>query len=103
MDEYKNILDILLDEENDELIEMYDEHDNCIFFEQVAIVPLDERIYTVLKPVDPEMMDIPEDEAIVFRIDFDESEEPYLVVETDEEVAIKVFDEYYRLLDECEE
>lgn len=103
MDKDKNVLEILLDQENDEAIALYDEFDECFLFEQVAVVPLDdEKIYAVLKPVDPAAMDIPEDEAIVFRVDYDEADEPYLVAETDEETAERVFEEYYRLLDEAE-
>ena len=104
MDENKNILDILLDEENDEDIALYDGDNNCILFEQVAIVPLDdEKLYAVLKPVDPAMMDMPDDAAMVFRVDYDEADEPYLLIETDETTADRVFEEYYRLLDEYEE
>ncbi len=103
MDEEKNILEILLDAENDDTIKLYDENDELVEFEQVAIVPLSENeLYAILKPVDPDAMGIPEDEAMVFRIDFDEFGEPYLAVETDNEKSIAVFDVYYQLLDEAE-
>lgn len=104
MDENKNILDILLDEENDEPIELYDENGELVLFEQVAIIPLgEEDIYVILKPVNPDQIDIPDDEAMVFAVVYDESGEPYLTVETDNEIGEQVFEVYYRLLDECEE
>ena len=104
MDENKNILDILLDDENDEPIVLYNEDNEEVLFEQVAIIPLGEdELYAVLKPVNPEQLDIPDDEAMVFAVAFDESGEPYLVVETDDEKAEEVFEAYYRLLDEYDE
>ena len=45
---------------------------------------------------------ISDDEAIVFRVKEFEGE-CTLIVETDEEVAEAVFDEYYMLLDEAED
>ena len=83
-----SILDILLDEDNEEPITLYDESDKPVKFDQVAIIPLDEKLYAILKPID-EMEGVADDEAIVFAV-------------TDEPVAIRVFDEYYKLLDNAE-
>ena len=96
-----DVLDILLDEENDSPITLYDEKDNAIRFDQVAIIPLNEKLYAILKPIDP-MESVADDEAIVFFIQEEEDGNSQLVVETDEPTAMKVFDEYYRLLDEME-
>lgn len=96
-----DVLDILLDEENDSPITMYNEKDEKVLFEQVAVIPMDGKIYAILKPQD-EMEGVANDEALVFYVE----EREYgseLIVETDEEKAIKVFDEYYKLLDELEE
>lgn len=95
-----DILEILLDEENDSPITLYSELDNPIKFDQVAIIPLEDSLYAILKPID-EMEGVADDEAIVFKID-DESEDTELVIETDESIAMRVFDEYYKLLDEEE-
>ena len=43
--EEMDVLDILLDEENDDPISLFDENDNEIKFEQVAIIPENEKIY----------------------------------------------------------
>ena len=100
--EEMDVLDILLDEENDDPISLFDENDNEIKFEQVAIIPENEKIYAILKPID-EMEGVEDDEAIVFVVDQDEEGNSVLIVEKDEPTAIKVFDKYYQLLDEAEE
>lgn len=93
-----SILDILLDEDNEDPITLYDENDKAIRFDQVAIIPLDEKLYAILKPID-EMENVADDEAIVFVVNEDGNGESILEIETDEPTAIKVFDEYYKLLD----
>ncbi len=93
-----SILDILLDEDNEDPITLYDENDKAIRFDQVAIIPLEEKLYAILKPID-EMENVADDEAIVFVVNEDENGESILEIETDEPTAIKVFDEYYKLLD----
>lgn len=95
-----DVLDILLDEENDSPITLYNELDKPIRFDQVAIIPMNEKLYAILKPID-EMEGVADDEAIVFCIEEDD-EKSELVVETDEAIAMQVFDEYYKLLDEQE-
>ena len=100
-EEMVDIVDLLLDENNDEPISLYDENEKEIKFEQVAVIPEGEKIYAILKPVD-EMEGVADDEAIVFVVEYDAEGHSYLVVETNEEIAIKVFDKYYQLLDEAE-
>ena len=96
-----SILDILLDEDNEEPITLYDESDKPVKFDQVAIIPLDEKLYAILKPID-EMDGVADDEAIVFAVTEDSEGETVLEIETDEPIAIRVFDEYYKLLDNAE-
>lgn len=93
-----SILDILLDEDNEDPITLYDENDKAIKFDQVAIIPLEEKLYAILKPID-EMENVADDEAIVFVVNEDKNGESILEIETDEPTAIRVFDEYYKLLD----
>lgn len=100
-DEDQSILDVLLDEANDKPITLYDAEDKAVKFDQVAIIPIEDNLYVILKPID-EMDGVEEDEAIVFAVLEDEEGEVSLEVETDEAVAMQVFDEYYRLLDEQE-
>lgn len=96
--EDKELLDILLDEENVDPIILFDESGKRVAFQQIAIIPMAAEIYCVLKPID-EMEGIAEDEALVFRVD-EKGGVPVLVVETDEPTAHKVFEEYYNLVDE---
>ena len=96
-----SILDILLDEDNEDPITLYDENDKAIRFDQVAIIPMDDKLYAILKPID-EMEGVADDEAIVFYINEDGNGDATLDIETDEPVAMRVFDEYYKLLDKAE-
>ena len=95
------ILDILLDEDNEDPITLYDENDKAIQFDQVAIIPMEEKLYAILKPID-EMEGVADDEAIVFFINETGDGDATLEIETDESVAMRVFDEYYNLLDKAE-
>lgn len=94
-----DILDVLLDEDNEDPITLYDENSKPIRFDQVAVIPLEDKLYTILKPID-EIKGVADDEAIVFAIDENEGGETTLMVETNEPLAMRVFDEYYKLLDE---
>lgn len=101
-DAEQSILDVLLDETNDKPITLYDADDKAVEFDQVAIIPIEDSLYVILKPID-QMEGVEEDEAIVFAVLEDEEGDVSLEVETDEEIAMKVFEEYYKLLDEQEE
>lgn len=94
-----DILDILLDEENKDPIILMSEKGQKLTFEQVAIVPYNDKIYAVLKPVD-KIENIADDEAIVFYVD--ETVTPSVLrVEEDEKIAIKIFEEYYNLVEQA--
>ena len=95
----ENILDILLDEDNKDPIVLIDNTGRRLTFEQIAVIPYNEKIYCVLKPVD-KIENVQDDEAIVFFVDEQEGKEPVLIKKNDEKTAINVFDEYYNLLDE---
>ncbi len=95
------ILDILLDEDNEDPITLYDENDKAVRFDQVAIIPMEEKLYAILKPID-EMEGVADDEAIVFFVNEQSEGDATLEIETDEPTAMRVFDEYYKLLDKAE-
>lgn len=99
--EYRDILDVLLDEENKDPIILEDSNGRKLSFEQVAVIPYNNKVYCVLKPLD-EIENVADDEAIVFFVDEQEGKEPVLMVETNEKVAMDVFEEYYNLLDEAD-
>lgn|SRR5690554_1237499 len=89
-------IELLLDEENTDNIKLYDENNKETEFEQIAIIPIDERVYAILKPV-TEIVGVSDDEAIVFVIEEVEDEEVLVIVD-DEDIVDKVFNEYYALL-----
>ena len=96
-----DILDVLLDENNKEPIVLMDDKGKKLSFEQIAVIPYNNKIYCVLKPID-KIENVQDDEAIVFYVDEKEGREPVLMVETDKKTAINVFDEYYNLIDQAE-
>jgi len=95
----QTIVDVLLDEDNKEPIVLIDGSGKKLSFEQIAVIPFNDKLYCVLKPID-KLDNVADDEAIVFYVQEEEGKEPVLMVETDEKVAIDVFEEYYNLLDE---
>ena len=94
-------IEALLDENNTDLIALYDEKGKEVRFEQVAIIPIDEEVYTILKPVE-ETEEVGENEAQVFKIELEDedSDEGYLTLVGDVELIDKVFDIYYKLFEE---
>lgn len=96
----EDIIDILLDADNKDPILLTDEKGNKIAFEQVAVIPYDQKIYCILKPID-HIDNAEDDEAIVFYVEEDlyGGNAPVLRVEADELKAIDVFEKYYDLLD----
>ena len=98
-EEDKDILDILLDEENKEPITLFGDDGSQHTFEQIAIIPYGEKLYCILQPID-KIENVGDNEAIVFYVDEPEEGEAKLKVETSAEVAVAVFEEYYKMLDE---
>ncbi len=88
----------LLDENNDENLVLYDENDNAVEFEQVAVIPYCEKVYAILSPVQ-KIEGVADDEAFVFVIEEIDDEECIVMVQ-DNEIIDAVFVEYYKLLDE---
>lgn len=103
IDELKdiNVIDRLLDENDEEPVTLYDENDKETEFEQVAIIPLNEKIYVILKPI-TKIEGVADDEGLVFVIE-EIDDEDMLVLVDDDEIINKVFDVYYQLLKEDEE
>ena len=77
---------------------LVDDKGKRLSFEQIAVIPYNDKLYAVLKPID-KIDNVADDEAIVFYVHEEQGKEPVLMVETDEKAAMDVFDEYYNLLD----
>jgi uncharacterized protein YrzB (UPF0473 family) len=96
----QDILDVLLDEENREPISMVNSEGRVVQFEQIAVIPYDNKIYCVLRPLSFE--GVADDEALVFYLELsDDGETSKIVLEEDELKAITVFEKYYDLVDEA--
>lgn len=94
-----DILNVILDENNTDALILQNEQGRQIRFEQVAVIPYNEKIYVILKPID-KIEGVEDDQAIVFLAD--ETKRPtVLIPENDEKTAVKVFDEYYNLVEEA--
>ena len=106
-DEELSVIEKVLDEENDDPITMYDEEGNCFKFEQVAVIPYEGELYSILHPLD-QVEGVEEAEALVFHIVFDEEAETdeeaikngYIEIEQDTDTAEAVFNIYLEILDE---
>lgn len=98
----KELIDMLLDPENEEPLFLFDEDGREYECDQVAIVPVEDEVYVIVKPID-EIEGVADDEAFVCHliVPNDNEDEAMLVLETDEEIAMKAFEEYYKLLDEA--
>ena len=99
MSDNKNPLEMILDEECDDNIVLFDEDGESTEFEQIAVIPLEDKLYCILRPVD--MPELDEDEAFVFSISEDEEEGAIDLVE-DDDIVEEVFQLYYTLLDDEE-
>ena len=95
----ENALDKLLDENNDDNIILYNEENEPVEFEQIALITLDGGVYVLLRPVDT-LEFMADDEALVFEIEEFEDGQSLTIVD-DEEVVDAVFDAYYALLEEA--
>ncbi len=90
----------LLDPENSDPIVLFDENEKPVSFEQIALIPFQEKLYAILKPIE-KMDGVADDEAIVFSFEEDDSsEDQLLVVEENDTIIDEVFAIYNKLLDE---
>lgn len=92
-----DVFDVLTDPENTAPIIMYNDKGDECEFDQIAVIPMDDGLYCILKPIDF-IEGIKENEAVVFEVMCDEP--AWLKVVEEEEKACKVFDKYLALLEE---
>ncbi|MBE5757398.1 MAG: DUF1292 domain-containing protein [Clostridiales bacterium] len=97
-EEFLSPIDMLLDENNTDNIKLFNEDNQEVEFEQIALVPINEKTYAILKPAN-EMEGIGDNEALVFVIEEIDDEECLVIVE-DDEIVDKVFEDYYKMLKE---
>ena len=93
---HKSIVDILFDPDNKENIVLYNENDDKLEFEQIALIPIGDKVYAILKPT-ALVEGVADDEALAFEIN--EKEDSLSLVE-DESIIDQIFNEYYKLLED---
>ena len=93
---YLNPVDMILDDDNFENIVLYDEENNEKEFEQIATIPLGDKTYVILKPVE-ELPGVSTNEALVFVID-EIDDEDIILLEDNKEIVDRIFGEYEALL-----
>lgn len=93
----KNPVAQILDEKNSENVILYDDQNNPIEFEQVALIPLDRtnELYAILIPVTP-MQGVNEGEGVLFELD---EENQSLEVVNDEKIIDEVLELYQALIE----
>ena len=100
MENKKDPIESLFDENDTSVITLYNEKNEPIEFEQIAVIPLDEEIYAILQPVIlPEGAS--EDEALVFILNEEEQGVSINLIQ-DDSVIDAVFEKYYELIKEQE-
>lgn len=100
MENNENPIEKLLDIENNEPVTLYDEKDNGIKFEQIALIPYEDQLYAILKPIE-KMEGVASDEAVIFIFEEDEVDKAqFLRVVNDDNVIEKVFAIYLKLAKE---
>ena len=94
-----DFLKVLLDEDNKEPIILQSTDGKDIPFEQIALIPHEEKFFCILKPL-VALEGISENDCIIFRVVTPETEgeNSYLVVEESEETAEAVYSKYIEMV-----
>ena len=97
MDRYfDELLDKIYDEENSDVLVLNNENGEEIAFEQIALIPKGEKVYLIVKPVQP-LEGLGEDEGLVLLIN--EGLRRFDLV-TDEGIIDEVFAVYDQLMED---
>ena len=94
-----NPIDALFDENNNDAIILMNEKGEEIAFEQIAIIPISDKVYALLKPIEP-MEGVGEDEGLVFSVEQNEEGLDYLALVIEEDIIDAVFTVYEALVAE---
>ncbi len=86
----------------DDIVTLVGGNGEEIDFNEIAGIAHKGNFYAILQPVEL-LPDMGEDEAFVFKVTRGKNGEDHFDIELDDEIIQAVFDEYYRILDDCEE
>ena len=102
MEQKKSPIESLFDENDTSVITLYNDKNEPVEFEQIAVIPYEDKVYAILQPVI-----MPEganpDEALVFVLEEVADEEVVINLVKDDATIDAVFDEYYKLIKEQED
>ena len=95
---YKNAIEQLLDEENDETVYLKSDKDGAIqAFEQMALIAYDKRLYAILVRKEDYDAGNLENSGLVFEVD---EKRQKLDEVTDDNIIFEVFDLYDKMFEE---
>ena len=98
--QYKNAIEQILDEENDETVYLKSDKDGSIqAFEQMALVPYDKRLYVILVRKEDFDSGNLDSSGLVFEVD--EKNQKLNEVE-DDNIIFEVFDLYDKMFEEVD-
>lgn len=90
----KNVIEQILDEKNTNNIKIKGNNGEIFTFEQIALINLEEDMYTILHPIADDVL---EDDVLIFKIIYNE-DEAHLELEENEQIIEECFNQYYTLL-----
>ena len=93
----KTVIDRLFDENDTGIITLYNQWNEPVEFEQIAVIPYEEKVYAILQPVIMPPGANP-DEALVFLLNELEDGEITIDLVKEEDIIDAIFDEYYALI-----
>lgn len=100
MDELNSLaIEAILNEENTDNVFLVDDNNIKYEFEQVALIPYKDDVFAILKPVNPSILNVTEDDAIVFSIK-EEDDLFTIMIEEDDNIANEVFEMYLKIMEE---
>lgn len=99
MEKERDLLDILLDEENSEPIVIAGDDGEEIMFDQLCVITFEEELYCVLSPI-THIEGVGENEVLIFHIDAQEGKKTMLNQVSDDKVLDAVFGIFEQMLEE---
>ena len=94
-----NAIEKILTPDNNDNVILYNDKNEPIEFEQIALIPYQENLYCILSPAE-EIEGVEEDEAVVFKVQ-EENGDIWLDIVDDDTIIDAVFDVYDELYDEA--
>ena len=84
----------ILDEKNDENVILYDDNNNPVEFEQVAVINCEDKLYAILIPVKP-LDGVNEGEGVLFLLDEAKGDLSVVNNETTIDKVLEIYQKHY--------